>query len=116
MADWLFKEEPSCYSFADLEKDGSAVWDGINNNLARMNLRKVKKGDRILYYHTGKEKAIVGVMQATSDATPDPKGKDPKAVVVKVKPLHRLTVPVTLEQIKADKKLAGWDLVRISRL
>jgi predicted RNA-binding protein with PUA-like domain len=116
MADWLFKEEPSCYSFADLEKDGSTVWDGITNNLARKNLRQVKKGDRILYYHTGKEKAVVGVMQASSDAGPDPKNKDTKAVIVKVEPLRRLPVPVTLEQIKADKSLAGWDLVRLSRL
>lgn len=116
MADWLFKQEPSCYSFADLEKEGGTVWDGVSNNLARKNLRQVKKGDRILYYHTGKEKAIVGVMQATSDASPDTSSDDPKAVVVAVKPLRRLAVPVTLEQIKGDKKLAGWELVRLSRL
>jgi predicted RNA-binding protein with PUA-like domain len=116
MANWLFKEEPNCYSFAQLEKDGSTVWDGISNNLARKNLRQVKKGDLILYYHTGKEKAIVGVMQATSDAGADPESEDPKSVMVSVKPVRRLVVPVTLEQIKADKKLANWDLVRLSRL
>jgi predicted RNA-binding protein with PUA-like domain len=116
MADWLFKQEPECYSFGDLEKDGSTLWDGVSNNLARKHLRQVKKGDRILFYHTGKEKAIVGIMQASNNAGPDPKNEDPKAVVVKVKPLGRLPVPVILAQVKADKTLSGWDLVRNSRL
>lgn len=116
MADWLFKEEPGCYNFAQLEADGSTQWDGVTNNLARKNLRQVKKGDRILYYHTGKEKAIVGIMQAMSDAGPDPESEDPKAVTVKVKPLRRLAVPVPLEQIKHDPRLKSWDLVRLPRL
>src|SRR5262249_37759599 len=113
---WLFKEEPDHYSFADLERDGSTVWSGVSNALARQNLRKVKRGERILYYHTGKEKAIVGEMKATDDSMPDPKDADPKAVVVKVQPVRRWPRPVTLKRIKEDPALADWDLVRLSRL
>ncbi|OAI51379.1 ubiquinol-cytochrome C reductase [Planctomycetaceae bacterium SCGC AG-212-F19] len=116
MADWLFKEEPDCYNFTQLQKDGSTQWNGVVNNLARKNLRQVKKGDRILYYHTGKEKAVVGIMKAVSNAGPDPASDDPKAVTVKVKPVRKLQTPVPLEVIKHDPKLAGWDLVRLSRL
>jgi predicted RNA-binding protein with PUA-like domain len=116
MADWLFKEEPTHYSFADLERDGGTLWNGVNNNLARKHLRLVKAKDRILYYHTGKEKAIVGVMRAVSDAGPDPDSDDPKAVSVRVEPLRRLSRPVTLETIKGDPQPADWELVRISRL
>jgi predicted RNA-binding protein with PUA-like domain len=72
MAYWLFKQEPGCYSFADLERDGSTVWDGVSNNLARQNLRQVKRGDRILFYHTGKDKAVVGEMTAHGDSRRDP--------------------------------------------
>jgi predicted RNA-binding protein with PUA-like domain len=116
MAYWLFKEEPDHYSFTDLERDGSTLWNGVNNNLARKHLRQVKKGDRILYYHTGDEKAIVGEMVAAGDAMPDPDGDDPKAVVVQVKPVRRWPAPLTLARIKQDADLAGWELVRISRL
>jgi predicted RNA-binding protein with PUA-like domain len=116
MSYWLFKEEPDHYSFADLERDGSTVWSGVSNALARQNLRKVKRGERILYYHTGKEKAIVGEMTATDDSMLDPKDADPKAVVVKVQPVRRWSRPVTLKRIKEDPALADWDLVRLSRL
>jgi predicted RNA-binding protein with PUA-like domain len=116
MANWLFKEEPDHYSYADLEHDGTTMWDGVDNNLARKHLRQVKRGDRILFYHTGKEKAIVGEMEALGDAKADPQSDDPNAVVVKVKPLRRWPVPVTLQQVKKDKSLASWELVRISRL
>ena len=116
MALWLFKEEPDHYSYADLEKDGRALWDGVENNLARKHLRQVKKGDRIFYYHTGKEKAIVAEMRAAADAMPDPASDDDKAVVVKVEPVKKLRRPVTLEEIKKDPQFAGWDLVRIGRL
>lgn len=116
MAYWLFKEEPEHYNLAQLEADGSTLWDGVTNNQARMNLRKVKRGDRILYYHTGKEKAIVGEMRAQTDAMPDPNDSDPKAIVVKVSPVRRLQHPVTLVQVKADPQLKDWDLVRNSRL
>ena len=113
---WLFKEEPDHYSFADLKRDGEAWWDGVNNNLARRNLRTVQTGDRVLYYHTGKERAIVGEMSVLEGATPDPKGDDPKAVTVKVKAVRSWPRPVTLKQIKKDPAFAGWDLVRLPRL
>lgn len=113
---WLFKEEPSCYNYADLEKDGSTLWAGVKNALARQHLRKVKRGDRVLYYHTGKERAIVGEMQVAVDPTSDPASDDPKAVVVKVTPVQRWNPPVTLEQIKKDPLFADWELLRISRL
>jgi predicted RNA-binding protein with PUA-like domain len=115
MAYWLFKQEPGCYSYADLERDRTTVWDGVTNSLARRNLRQVKPGDRILFYHTGKEKAVVGEMRAVGNPQPDPESDDPKSVVVEVRAVRRLH-PVTLGQIKDDPQLAGWDLVRLPRL
>ncbi len=114
MAYWLFKEEPDHYSFADLQRDGSTVWDGITNALALQNLRKVRRGDRVFYYHTGKEKAVVGEMRVTSN--PRTADDDPKAVSVAVAPVRLLRRAVTLAEIKGDKTFADWDLVRISRL
>ena len=111
---WLFKEEPSHYSYADLERDGETEWSGVKNNVALKHLRAVREGDRILYYHTGNEKAVVGEMRASSDAIVDP--GDSKNVAVKVKPVKRWPNPVTLATIKAERKLADWELVRISRL
>jgi len=113
---WLFKEEPSCYNYAQLEKDGSTLWAGVKNALARQHLRKVKIGDRVLYYHTGMERAIVGEMRVEANPTSDPNSDDPKAVVVKVVPVRRWNPPVTLKQIKEDPLFADWDLLRISRL
>jgi predicted RNA-binding protein with PUA-like domain len=116
MASWLFKEEPDHYSYADLEHDGTTLWDGVTNALARQNLRKVRKGDRILFYHTGKEKAVVGEMIALANAGADPNDADPKAVMVKVKPVRKLPCAVSLKRIKAEPGLANWELVRNSRL
>lgn len=116
MSYWLFKEEPDHYSFADLERDGQTLWTGVRNPLARQNLSKIKRGERIFYYHTGKEKAVVGEIQAIDDPIQDPNDADPKAVAVKVKPVRRLARPVTLKQIKEEPKLAQWELVRLSRL
>lgn len=113
---WLFKEEPTHYSFADLEREGRTVWDGVTNALARKHLRQVRPGDRILFYHTGKEKAIVGEMRAVSGPRPDPNAADPQAVVVEVAPVRRWPHPVSLAQIKADPQLADWELVRLPRL
>jgi predicted RNA-binding protein with PUA-like domain len=115
-AGWLFKEEPEHYSFADLVRDGEAVWEGVTNALARKHLRSIRKGDRVLYYHTGKERAIVGEMKVVEGPRPDPKSDDPKSVVVTVKAVKPWPKPVTLEQIKQEPKLADWELVRISRL
>jgi predicted RNA-binding protein with PUA-like domain len=116
MPSWLFKEEPEHYSFADLERDGTTLWDGVRNNLARQNLRRVRRGDRVLYYHTGKEKAVVGEMRVVSNPGPDPSGDDPGSVVVEVRAVRRLHHPVPLSRIKEDAALAEWDLVRLPRL
>ncbi len=113
MAFWLFKEEPDHYSFSDLQRDGATVWDGISNNLALKNLRQVRRGDRVFYYHTGKEKAIVGEMRATANARC---GDDAKDVSVEVSAIWPLARPVTLAEIKGDPALADWELVRLSRL
>ena len=116
MALWLFKEEPDSYSFADLRRDGSTVWSGVTNALAQKHLRAVKKGDRIFFYHTGDEKAVVGVMEAAADPAPDPDDEAGKRVVVTVKPVRALKHPVSLAAIKAEKAFAGWELVRVPRL
>jgi predicted RNA-binding protein with PUA-like domain len=113
---WLFKEEPTSYSFEQFSKDGSTVWAGVKNPLARKHLRSVKKGDRIFYYHTGNQKAVVGVAKATSDAYPDPKDKTGKGVVVDVAPGRSLERPVTLTEIKASKAFASFPLTRLPRL
>ena len=116
MARWLFKEEPSHYSYADLERDGETVWNGVSNNLALQNLRKIRRKDRVLFYHTGSEKAVVGMMEVVADPEPDPDDATKKLVVVKVKAVRRLQHPVPLSRIKADPQLSDWDLVRLPRL
>ncbi len=116
MALWLCKQEPSCYSYDALARDGSTLWDGVSNPLARKYLRQMKTGDRVLFYHTGKEKAIVGEMEVTAAPQSDPKSKDEAAVVVEVSAIRKLVNPVTLARIKSDKALANWDLVRLPRL
>ena len=114
---WLFKQEPDCYSYTELEIDGMTLWDGVANALARQNLRKILPGDRVLYYHTGTERAIVGTMRAESGPMPDPNAPDDaKAVVIKVSAAGRWEHPVTLAMIKADELLSQWDLVRLPRL
>ena len=113
---FLFKEEPSNYSFDALVKDKKAVWSGVKNPVAQKNLRSVKKGDRIFYYHTGDEKQIVGIAKALGDAYPDPADATGKAYVVDVGPVKKLARPVTLKAIKADAWFKDFALVRISRL
>ncbi len=113
---WLFKTEPSVYSYQQLVKDKKTVWDGVANNLALKNLRDIQKGDLVFIYHTGDEKQAVGIARALGGAYPDPSQKDPKLLVVDVEPVKALPKPVTLAQVKADKKLANFDLVRNSRL
>jgi predicted RNA-binding protein with PUA-like domain len=111
---WLFKQEPECYSYADLEREGRTVWDGVTNSLAQKNLRQVRVGDRILFYHTGKEKAVVGEMVVVGGPRPASNG-DGKHVVVEVEPVRRL-LSVTLDQIKTDALLSDWELLRLPRL
>ena len=113
---WLFKTEPSVYSFEQLQKDKRTVWDGVANNLALKNLKDIKKGDLILIYHTGDEREAVGVARALGGAYPDPTKKDPKLLVVDIEPVKPLSKPVTLAEVKAHKKLVNFDLVRNSRL
>lgn len=113
---WLLKTEPSTYSFDRLAKEGRAVWDGVRNNLALLHLRAMKEGDRILIYHSGAEKAVVGTGRVVASAYPDPGQNDPKLVVVDVAPDTRLPAPVTLSAIKAEAALAEMPLIRMSRL
>ena len=113
---WLFKEEPTHYSFDELVKDGKTVWSGVKNPLAQKHLRSVKRGDRIFYYHTGDEKAVVGIARAAGDAYPETKDKTGKTSVVDVEPVKKLPRPVTLAEIKADAAFKSFPLVRISRL
>lgn len=113
---WLFKTEPSAYSFQQLQKDKKTVWDGVKNNLALKNLKDIQKGDEILIYHTGDEKAAVGVARALSGAYSDPGKKDPKLLVVDIEAVKALPRPVTLAEVKANSKLKNFDLVRLPRL
>ncbi len=115
-AQWLLKTEPSTYSFDRLLKEGSAVWDGVRNNLALTYLRQMKAGDRVLIYHSGAEKAVVGQARIARAAYPDPAHDDPKLVVVDVAPEARLPKALSLAAIKADPALAELPLVRMSRL
>ena len=116
MAQWLVKEEPEHYSYDELERDRKTVWAGVRNPLAQKHLRSIRRGDRIFYYHTGKQKAIVAVAKAASDAYPDPNDKDGKLFVVDVTPEKTLSRPVTLAEVKADRAFASFPLVRMSRL
>jgi predicted RNA-binding protein with PUA-like domain len=113
---WLFKTEPSVYSYQQLEKDKKTIWDGVKNNLALKHLKDIKEGDSILIYHTGDEKAAVGIARALSGAYPDPSKKDPKLLVVDIEAMKPLPRPVALSEVKTNAKLANFDLVRLSRL
>lgn len=113
---WLFKEEPGNYSYDELVRDGKTTWTGVRNPLAQKHLRSVAKGDRIFFYHTGNEKSVVGVMKALAPAYPDPADKSGKLYAVDVAPVKKLSQPVTLASIKADKFFANFALVRMSRL
>jgi predicted RNA-binding protein with PUA-like domain len=113
---WLFKEEPSTYSFDELVKDNQTIWSGVKNPLAQKHLHAVKRGDRIFYYHTGSEKAVVGIAKAVGDAYPDPKDRSGKHAVVDIAPLRKLPRPVTLAEIKANPAFKTFALVRIARL
>jgi predicted RNA-binding protein with PUA-like domain len=113
---WLFKEEPTHYSYDDFVKDGTTMWSGVKNPVAQRHLHAVKKGDRVFYYHTGDEKRIVGIARVTGDAYGDPKDESGKSAVVDIAPVRKLKRPVTLKEIKADPSFSDFPLVRISRL
>ena len=116
MAYWLLKTEPGTYGWDDLVRDKRTTWDGVANAAALKNIRAMKKGDLALIYHTGDEKAAVGVAEVTSEPYPDPKDETGKATVIDLKPKKQLATPVTLAQIKADPAFEGFDLLRIGRL
>jgi predicted RNA-binding protein with PUA-like domain len=113
---WLVKEEPENYSYATFLKERTTVWAGVKNPVAQRNLREMKKGDRVFFYHTGKEKAVVGTARVSAAATPDPTDKTGRLVVVELAAGQPLKRPVTLAEIKADKRFATMPLVRIARL
>jgi predicted RNA-binding protein with PUA-like domain len=116
MAYWLLKTEPDSYSWDDLVRDKSAVWDGVSNAVALKHIRTMKKGDLAFVYHTGDERRVIGIAEVKSDAYPDPKEGDERLAVVDLRPKKKLAQPVTLSDIKADKAFEGWDLLRIGRL
>jgi len=111
---WLVKQEPEAYSFDDLIKDGKTDWTGVRNYQARNNLRDMKTGDRVLFYHSVSEKSVVGLAKVSRAEFPDP--TDEKWIAVEIKPLEKLAKPVTLEQIKAEKSLENIPLIKHSRL
>lgn len=116
MAHWLVKTEPGEYSFDDLARAGRDVWDGVRSAVALKHLRQMRPGDELFVYHTGDERAIVGIARVVGFPYPDPKAGDERWTVVDVEAVRRLERPVTLQEIKADPTFAGWELVRISRL
>ena len=116
MSAWLVKQEPEAYPFARLVRDRGTRWDGVRNAQARIHLRAMKKGDVVLYYHSGDEKAVVGVAKVAKAAYPDPTAEAGDWVAVDLAPSKPLARPVTLAEIKADAKLKGMLLVRHSRL
>jgi predicted RNA-binding protein with PUA-like domain len=113
---WLLKTEPSDYTYDDLVKDKKAVWDGVANNAALINIRNARNGDLAFIYHTGDERQIVGIAKLISDPYADPKLDNPKMAVFDVKPVKKLKTPVTLAQIKADKKYSEFRLIKEGRL
>ena len=116
MAHWLIKSEPVKYSWDQFVKDKQTHWDGVRNYGARNNLRAMKKGDEVFYYHSNEGLEIVGIAKVVKESYQDPTSEDPNWVVVDFKPVKKLKKPVTLATIKADKRLANIQLVKLSRL
>jgi len=116
MAYWLVKSEPFKYSYDQLEKDKQTFWDGVRNYAARNHLKAMKKGDEVLFYHSNEGLEIVGIAKVAKEAYPDPTTDEDAWVVVDLKPHKRIKKPVTLEQVKADKRLKNMTLVRLGRL
>ncbi len=113
---WMVKQEPETYSWDDFVRDGRTDWTGVRNYQARNNLREMKTGDQVLFYHSGKDKAIVGVAEVVKGPYPDPTAQDPQWVAVDLKPVKPLTVPVPLPAIRYDNRLSGLPLIRQSQL
>ncbi len=113
---WIVKQEPSKYSWQQFEKDGSTYWDGVRNYQARNNLKAMKKGDPVLFYHSVIGKEIVGIAEVSREAYPDPTTDDERWVVVDLKPIKPFNIPVTLEDIKIKKELSEIALIKQARL
>jgi predicted RNA-binding protein with PUA-like domain len=113
---WLVKQEPSSYSWSDFVADGETSWTGVRNYAARNNLRRMHKGDQVFFYHSGEDKAVVGLAKVTRPAYPDPTAKDGDWSTVDLMPVRPLRRPVTLRQIKGESRLKQIQLVRQSRL
>jgi len=113
---WLVKEEPSNYSFDDLLRDGKTSWTGVKNPLAQKHLRSMRKGDRVFFYHTGSEKAVVGIARTAGAPYPDPADPSGTLHAIDIVPVAKLQRPVTLAAIKAEKAFASFPLVRMPRL
>jgi predicted RNA-binding protein with PUA-like domain len=113
---WMVKQEPETYSWDDFVKDGSTDWTGVRNYQARNNLRAMKAGNRVLFYHSGKDKAVVGIAEVTKAAYADPTADDEQWVAVDLKPVKRLKNPVPLAAIRYDKRLSDLPLIRQSQL
>lgn len=113
---WMVKQEPETYSWDDFVRDGRTDWTGVRNYQARNNLREMKSGDRVLFYHSGKDKAVVGIAEVAKAAYPDPTAPDPQWVAVDLKPVKGLATPVPLAAIRYDKRLSGLPLIRQSQL
>ena len=116
---WLAKQEPSGprgYNILQLKKDKNTIWDGVHNNLALKHIRNMKKGDLVFFYHTGDERQVVGIMSVTSNPYPNPEEDNERFVVVDVKFKSLLAKSVGLDEIKKQKGLENWELLRISRL
>ena len=116
MAHWLVKSEPSVYSWEQFEKDKETCWSGVRNYAARIHLKAMKKGDEVLYYHSNEGMEIVGVAKVSKEFYQDPTIDNDAWVAVDIKPVRRLKKPVSLAQIKGDKRLADMALVRLGRL
>lgn len=114
MPHWLMKSEPGSYGWAELVRDGRAEWDGVRNAAARLHLKAMRPGDEAFFYHSGDERAVVGIMRIVREAAPDP--GDPDWVSVAVEPLRPLAAPVALKAIRSDARLAGLEMLRQSRL
>ena len=112
----MVKQEPETYSWDDFVRDGRTDWTGVRNYQARNNLREMKAGDRVLFYHSGKDKAVVGIAEVTKGAYPDPTAQDPQWVAVDLKPVKPFVTPVPLPAIRYDKRLSGLPLIRQSQL
>src|SRR4029453_6612041 len=113
---WMVKQEPETYSWDDFVRDGRTDWTGVRNYQARNNLREMKVGDRVLFYHSGKDKAVVGIAEVAKSAYADPTADDPQWVAVDLKPIKALDTPVQLAAIRYDKRLSQLPLIRQSQL